>query len=394
MKRILFVIPTMRIGGAEKALISLLNSTDQRRVSVDVFLFEHGGVLQKQIPDWVNILPEDIVTRAMTLELRTYWKDLLHNGKLGAAIVRLWMSIRSTIRGRLNMKPVSSWNTIKKHITPIKEEYDVAIGFLEGFADFYALDKSVAKKKIAWIHSDLGKQRLSSEDIETYNRFDSYVTITDACKETFATAINITSDRVSVISNIVSPEQILKLSEETTPEWRKDIAQILTVGRIEYQKGSDIGLEACKVLADMGIEYCWHFIGTGSLLDKLRKKASLYGLDDKCIFEGQKENPYPYMKNADIIVQPSRVEGKSIVLDEAKILGKAIVAADYPSVTDQIENGYTGIIAKTTPEDIADSIVRLLRNDELRRNIENNNIKTVSDLTKQELGKLYSLVEI
>ncbi|MBQ3849018.1 MAG: glycosyltransferase, partial [Clostridia bacterium] len=70
MKRILFVIPTMRIGGAEKALISLLNSTDQRRVSVDVFLFEHGGVLQKQIPDWVNILPEDIVTRAMTLELR------------------------------------------------------------------------------------------------------------------------------------------------------------------------------------------------------------------------------------------------------------------------------------------------------------------------------------
>ncbi len=392
MKKILFVIPTMRIGGAEKALVSLLKSLDPERVDVDLFLFEHGGPLQKQIPDWVNILPEDIVTRALTLEIRTYWKDLLHNGKLGAAITRLWMSIRSTIRGRLNLKPVSSWNTIKKHIMPIKEEYDVAIGFLEGFADFYALDKSVAKKKIAWIHSDLGKQRLSAEDIETYNRFDSYVTITDACKETFATAINITSDRVSVISNIVSPDQIIKLSEEATPEWRKDIAQILTVGRIEYQKGSDIGLEACKVLADMGIEYCWHFIGTGSILEKLKKKASMYGLDGKCIFEGQKENPYPYMKNADIIVQPSRVEGKSIVLDEAKILGKAIVVTDYPSVSDQISDGVTGIIVKATSKAIADGITCLFQDDNLRHMLEHNSRTASADTSRKALEGFYSII--
>ena len=132
----------------------------------------------------------------------------------------------------------------------------------------------------------------------------------------------------------------------------------MTVGRLEYQKGSDIGLEACRVLAEKNTEFCWHFIGTGSLMDKLRNKALQYGLLDRCVYEGQKENPYPYMKRAEILVQPSRVEGKSIVLDEAKILGKAIVAADYPSVSDQIENVVTGIVAKTSPEALAESIIR------------------------------------
>ena len=78
------------------------------------------------------------------------------------------------------------------------------------------------------------------------------------------------------------------------------------------------------------------------------------------------------MKSADIIVQPSRWEGKSLVLDEAKILGKAIVVTAYPSVTDQIADRKTGIIVETTPEAIAEGIELLMTDIRLKSDLENN----------------------
>lgn len=393
MKKVLFVIPTMRMGGAEKALVSLLNSLDPNRIKADVFLFEHGGVLQNQIPDWVTILPEDAVTRAMTLELRTYWRDLLKRGRIAAAAARLWISIRSPLRARLGMKPVSSWETVSKHIAPLPGRYDVAIGFLEGFADFFVLDKTDAAKKIAWIHSDLGTQQTTETDAESYRQFDSVATITEACKESFIGSIGVPENKVYVIRNIVSSEQILKMANEENPNWKEDVPHIVTVGRLEYQKGSDIGLEACRLLAEKNIEFCWHFIGIGSLMDRLMKKALQYGLQDRCVYEGQKENPYPYMKRAEILVQPSRVEGKSIVLDEAKILGKAIVAADYPSVSDQIENGVTGIVADISSEALAAQIVRLIDDSDLRLMLGKRACEAATDTTMEELETFCSMIE-
>lgn len=393
MKKVLFVIPTMRMGGAEKALVSLLNSLDPKRIEVDVFLFEHGGVLQPQLPDWVTVLPEDAVTRAMTLELRTYWRDLLKRGRIAAAAARLWISIRSPLRARLGMKPVSSWETVSKHIAPLPGRYDVAIGFLEGFADFFVLDKTDAAKKIAWIHSDLGTQQTTETDAESYRQFDSVATITEACKESFVGSIGVPENKVYVIRNIVSSEQILKMANEENPNWKEDVPHIVTVGRLEYQKGSDIGLEACRLLAEKNIEFCWHFIGTGSLMDRLMKKALQYGLQDRCVYEGQKENPYPYMKRAEILVQPSRVEGKSIVLDEAKILGKAIVAADYPSVSDQIENGVTGIVADISSEALAAQIVRLIDDSDLRLMLGKRACEAATDTTMEELETFCSMIE-
>lgn len=392
MKKILFVIPTMRIGGAEKALVSLLQCLDPEQVSVDLFLFEHGGPLQKQIPSWVNILPEDIVTRAMTLELRYYWKDLIRQGKLGAAASRLSLRIMPRLRSLTNKEPLSSWDVIKKHIPSLKGEYDAAIGFLEGYTDYFVMEKVCAKKKIAWIHSDLGNQRLTKTDIERYDRFDNIATITEAAKTSFAMTASIPPERITVVKNIVSDEQILRLSDEFEPSWDESVPHILTVGRLELQKGSDIGLEACRILAKKGVKFCWHFIGMGSLKTILGNKAAEYGITDRCIFEGQKENPYPYMKRAELIVQPSRVEGKSIVLDEAKILGKAIVVTNYPSVTDQIENGVTGIVVKTDPVAIAEGIELLLNDYELRRKLELNSKETTSCSPQQVLKLFYAII--
>jgi len=120
VKSILFVIPTLRLGGAEKALVSLLKCLNKDLFNVDLFLFEGGGVLQKEIPEWVNIIEADEVTRAMTLEARFYLKKLFKDGYIKAALSRLWMSVANKFGFNL-----FSWKNVSKYIPSVGKEYDV-----------------------------------------------------------------------------------------------------------------------------------------------------------------------------------------------------------------------------------------------------------------------------
>ena len=167
MKKVLIVIPTLRMGGAEKSLVSLLKALDPQRVAVDLYLFEGGGVLQAEVPEWVNILEADAVTRGMTLELRNYLPDVVRSGHICAACARIWMTLRS----RISKKPGFSWNLVEKYISALEKHYDVAVGYLEGFTDFFVLDKVKAEKKIGWIHTDYTGRKPHNEEKRYYSSF-------------------------------------------------------------------------------------------------------------------------------------------------------------------------------------------------------------------------------
>lgn len=369
MKHILFVIDTLRMGGAEKSLISLLKALDPQRVSVDLYLFEAGGVLQAEVPDWVNILEADAVTRGMTLELRNYLPEILRAGHVCAAFSRIWMTLRS----RISKKPGFSWNLVKKYIPALEKHYDVAVGYLEGFTDFFVLDKVKAEKKIGWIHIDMTNRQMPEEEAAYYERFDEIATISEICRDAFIKHVPAAADRLHIIENIVLQEEILTKANETAERnWDSGKVHLVTVGRLDYQKGIDVAAKACKVLKDRNVSVCWHVYGKGVMHDTIAQYIEENGLEAAFILEGLASNPYPYMKHADLVVQPSRWEGKSIVLDEAKILGKAIVVTDYPSVRDQITDRVTGLITGMTPEAIADGIQQLLKDPALKTRLENN----------------------
>ena len=372
MKKILLVIPTLRMGGAEKSLVSLLKALDPQRVSVDLFLFEGDGVLRSEVPEWVRVIEADPVTRAMTLEMRTYFKDLLKGGHLPAAASRLMMTLRSKLAAR---KGVScfGWGSIAKHIPNLEGEYDAAVGYLEGFPDYYVIDKVNAKKKIGWIHIDMTKRIPAPQESKYYGRLDAIATISDVCRDAFIAHFPDVKDRIRIVENIVLPQEVRDKADAKTPiEWDNNRIHLVTVGRLDYQKGMDVGARACKVLKDRGIDVCWHVFGKGIMHDEIAVYVAENGLEKSFVLEGLTPNPYPYMKRADLIVQPSRWEGKSIVLDEAKILGKAIVVTNYPSVYDQIEDGVTGIITGMEPEQIADGIQWVLGDADLRKTLEEN----------------------
>ena len=117
-----------------------------------------------------------------------------------------------------------------------------------------------------------------------------------------------------------------------------------------------------------------------------------YGLENYFILLGEKSDPYPYFSSCDIYVQPSRHEGKSIAVDEAKCFLKPIVVTDFPSAYDQINDGTDGIICKTNASSVADAVKHLAENEDER-------LKLKSGLLSRPLGneeeilKLYELIE-
>ena len=390
MKKILIVIPTLRMGGAEKSLTSLLKALDPQSVAVDLYLFEAGGALQTEIPDWVNILEADVLTRGMTLELRYYLRELIKRGYFKAALARFWMSIRP----KINPGPQFSWEIVRDYIPALTQEYDVAVGYLEGFTDFFVLDKVNAKKKIGWIHTDYSSRKPHDKETQYYGRFDELVTITETCKTGFEHAYPKMEGKLHVVENIVLAEDVIAKAMVTGEDcWEQNVdSHLVTVGRLDHHKGIDIAARTAKVLQEHGRKFCWHVYGQGSMQSELERYISENKLEGYFVLEGIRENPYPYMKRADVIVQPSRIEGKSLVLDEAKILGKAIVVTNYPSSQDQIRNRITGLITGMSPEEIACGIEELLEDVNLREML-GENASRETNSSYQALEKFYRLIE-
>ncbi len=381
-KKLIFVIPTLRMGGAEKSLVTLLKALDSQKVEVDLFLFETGGVLQSEVPKWVNIVGADEVSQAMLLEWRYYAKNLFLKGHFLKGFVRTWISIRH----KLSHKKIFEWKSLSKHIKKLEKNYDVAIGYLEGNTDFFVIDKIEAKKKIGWIHIDFSGRELLEEELEYYKKFDGLATISDICRDAFLNYLPEVKNKMHIIENIVLEEDVEKKSRESVNDcWKENASwNFVSVGRLDHQKGFDIAVRAAKILVDKNISFCWHIFGEGVMRGELENFIADNKLENNIVLEGIRQNPYPYMKKADLIVQPSRYEGKSIVLDEAKILGKAIVVTEYPSVFDQIKDGETGVITKIDAKGIAEGIEKIINDNELKEYLEKK--------TKEEPNNSYKII--
>lgn len=131
-----------------------------------------------------------------------------------------------------------------------------------------------------------------------------------------------------------------------------------------------MAITAAAQLKRQGVRFKWYVIGNGTLEKSLRKQIKKENVEDCFILLGVRENPYPYIKNCDFVVQSSRYEGKSVVLDEAKILCKPIVATAYPTVKDQVEDGKEGLVVEMSPNGIAQGVKQMIENEVLRKNIE------------------------
>lgn len=371
MRKILFVMPALYGGGAEKSLVNLLNLMDYEKYDVDLLLFKREGLFLSQVPKEVRILP-------LTNSLQYAYK--INKGIFSSVLCfKLGMlRIISTFVCKVLYKE-KSWQQrwikyYKRYLPNLKEEYDIAIGFLEGDASYYVIDKVRAKKKILWIHNDFNEIK-KNEDAKIYEKYfqkaDSVVSISDKCVQILNQNYPDLVNKFYCLPNLTSSTLLKKMSEEfEVSEYENNKFNILSIGRLTRQKGYDIAIDALKILKEKYSDIHWWIIGAGELEEQLKKQVKDNELEEYITFLGLKANPYPYMRSCDLLVQPSRWEGKSVVLDEAKILAKPILATNYSTIKDQLKDKKEGLITDISPNAIAEGIAKLRENPQLYNSIQ------------------------
>ena len=365
MKRILIVMPDLKSGGAERSLVNFLTECDEKRYKIDLLLFRKSGDFLKQIPQFVNVIEPDKLTR-----------DLFAMGqKIGLApkIIKYVGSGVGKICSPCHWDKGRQirWNAVYRHFIPVlKRKYDVAIAYLEGEATYYVADKVIADKKICWFHSDYSKLKYSTIfDRRVFKKMRWIATISDECVDIMRAKFPTLKEKIIKIENITSERVILKRAEEVDDdayENNDNTLRLLSIGRLVPEKGFDLAVAAAAILKKKGVNFKWNIIGEGPKEKELKLLAREMRVEDSVKFLGIRENPYPYIKQCDIVVQTSRFEGKSIVLDEAKIMKKPIVVTNYSTVHDQIIAGKEGMIVEISSEAIADGIIRMYQNNEER----------------------------
>ena len=354
MKKILFVIQTLSFGGAERSLINLLHELSEDQYEIDLLLFKKRGAFLEQVPSWVNILD---IPRG----LKELYSPLSHSGKY--ALVKMSGTIFSRVLWRTRKKRAAfRWKYFYKNRIPkLAVHYDVAVAYSGSEVQYLVRDCVDASKKIVWVHNDYRTAEYSREDDYPYFAdMDEIISISDVCVDALKEAFPEFSKKIRCVENITSSALVRKQAEMYAPKEYSNCHTLLSVGRMGPQKGFDLAISAAALMKKNNIQFRWYIIGEGKLREELEKQIRDMDVEDCVILLGTRTNPYPYIKNCTILVQPSRFEGKSVVLDEAKILGTPIVATNYPTVRDQILEGYEGIITPMTPEGIAEELQKLL----------------------------------
>ncbi|MBS5124329.1 MAG: glycosyltransferase [Clostridium sp.] len=393
-KNILFIIPSLDAGGGEKSLINLLSQFDFNKYNVDLFLLNHSGLFMDFIPKEVNILNIPNNVKIFNKSLKKSIIEFLFNRKIKLAYSRLMFCIKSR-RHTVGKGEQYAWKYLRNAIGKLDNKYDTAIGYLEKTSNYICVDCVQADKKIGWIHNDYRKLDLDKDfDKEYFKKLNYLITVSEECESVLKREFPEEKHKIKLIYNIVSKKAIETLAQEKIEynEMPKDKINILSIGRLHEQKGFDMAIEACKILVDKGYRICWSVIGEGIERERLEKLIAKNNLQESFRLLGLKNNPYKYLKSCDIYAQTSRYEGKSVAIDEAKILCKPILVTNFSTVYDQIEDNVTGIIIKMTPKDISEGLEKMISEQWVRKVI-CNNLNLLKLGNESEIIKLYQIID-
>lgn len=380
MKKILIIMPSMFIGGAERSLLGLLEAFDYDQYQVDLFLYRHEGELLQYIPEEVNVLPENEYYKVFDVSI----KSLLFSKKIIYGIARICSKVALHIHSALKKEPAGIWMNMQytsKFLQPflpkIKGHYDLGIMFL-GIADTL-INKVDSDMKITWNHTDydtLGPDK--KMDLETYSKVDYVVSVSDECTQKVIKHYPELKEKAITIENLLAKDFIIKQSKEKieNPFDLNTDFNLLSIGRYCEAKNFDNVPFICKKLLDLGLNIKWYIIGYGGDEEKIVQNIKKNHMEDYVILLGKKTNPYPYIKACDVYVQPSRYEGKCVSVREAQILNKPVIITNYATAKNQLINGYDGMIVPLENEKCALGIYNVLANKDLLHTISENTYKS------------------
>lgn len=385
MRSVLFVFHSMTLGGSTTSLLSLLRTFDYSRFKVDLLLSSRHGELTALIPAEVNVFViaekgNATFKKAMSPSyIFSRMKAFYYGKKSGSSAPQLQI-ISNVIAKKLSKG--------------MPEEYDVAIGFLEGWPNAYVINRVKSKKKIAWIHTDyLDAGFLPKLDREAFAKLDNIVAVSDKCKQSLMKCFPELTPRIVSIENILTAGYVNQLAQkDTVIKLNKDNMCFITVCRLtNNSKGLDRGIQALSNLRKEGYQFNWYIVGDGP--DKVLIEGQI--LQEDCVgcihLLGKISNPYPVIKQADIFFLPSRYEGKPMAITEAQMLNVPALATEYSSAKEQIEDGVEGIVVVNTDVEIYRGLKYIMDNPQLLAQFRDN-LSKVDKSNINEIDKIYELI--
>lgn len=397
MKKIIFVIESMNIGGTEKALLSMISEIPIHKYDITILLLENSGGFLGFIPKHIKVKYLKEYSDVKFYMNKSAKELLLSEIKSNKYFDGIKTLIYYGISRVLKDYNIYFNNKIMKRVSMLNEEYDVAISYQgppSNFSAYLVANKIKAKKRIQWIHSDVSKLNL---DIKTtnnlYKRFNKIFVVSNEAKKKFEELFPEQIDKTEVFRNILSSKLAIQQSElKVGFNDNFDGIRILTVGRLSGEKGQGITIPILSKLREEGYNVKWYCVGEGVLREKYEKLIKEYNLEDYYILLGNDANPYPYFKECDIYVQPSKFEGYCITLAEARMFNKPIVSTDFIGAREQISHNENGFIVPFNEKKLYNAIKSLIDNEELRRKFISNLKKQDVDTTN-EIDKLYKFID-
>lgn len=385
MKKILFVINTMGRAGAERALITFMKQFPPEEYDLSLLALINRGELFDEVPDHVHVLnrhPDNgsvLSTRghikiAFTL-LQCFFRRLS-----GFLCLPLLFRIRNEQKksGKIR-KDKLLWHILANGTKPPADHFDLAIAYLEGASTYYVSRQVHAKQKAAFLHIDYRQAGYTPlTDHGAYDKITRIFTVSEGVRKSFLKVYPNYLHKTFLFRNIIDRERILSMArqnessltanlepgsrtaEEIHHFFSCSVPRLLTVGRLHYQKGYDIAIQALKQIQDAGIPAEWFILGEGPDFRVLSDQIEAAGLAGSFHLCGAISNPYPFYDKADLYVHCTRFEGKSIAIEEAQVLGKAIIASDCTGNKEQIEHEKSGLLVALDPQSVADAVIRLL----------------------------------
>lgn len=384
-KKILFIISNLQSGGVSKSMTSLLNVIDRERYDVTLMIVSPKGPFMELLPDDLRLITNPIWAN-LTDRLNGSWRLLKSGHPL--------LAVGNTIRLIVSLFSKSTAGRMIAAMMPgIEEEFNVAVDFNGQQQLYFMANKIKSRKKITFFHSDYAKwPYYYSADKIYFPKIDYIFSVSEKCVNSLKQFFPNVANKIGLMENISSSDLIQRMSRAESPKIDDSISSFLTVGHVCENKGIIWAIESAEILKAHGIDFHWYFIGTVDKPKQYRALIESKGLENNMIFLGIKTNPYPYFRNATIIVHPSKFEGRSIALDEAKLLHKPVVVTNFSTVKDQFTNRHNASICEMNPESIAKAIEELLIDKQLQdRYIAN--LKAEARDNSSEIEKLYAIFD-
>lgn len=427
MKKILVAMHYMELGGAEAALLGLLQSVDPKRAEMDVMIYDHRGELMHFVQsEELGVRSEEYKMPRFHLlpEMEEYKmleapiKEVLRKGYWEIALGRLlarWPYKRDMKNNREGLDNIAAYHFIAERVERFlpriepKKVYDLAISFL--LPHQYVRTKVRAKKYLAWLHTDYSKVYVSNQEEKVWASYDYIGAISEDVGKEFARKFPALENKIVSIENILSSEFIRQRSHEECPIFENEPSlKLLTIGRYSYPKKLEDIPYLCRRLRDelnvkseklmvgssgeMVRNIKWYIIGYGSpeIEQQVRDEIRKEGMEEHVILLGKQSNPYPYIRTCDIYVQPSRYEGKSITVREAQILCKPVIVTHYPTAPSQVQDGVDGVIVPLEREACAEAMIKVIRDEKLLSSL-TEYLSEHDYGNESEIEKIYKLCE-